>query len=460
MLNKATAKSLLKDFLPEFDRERERLEKLDLWHGWTQEDIKLPRRTTDEHRTLAGISKTPWLRIVTGSVAQCLHVDGWRSKKTEDMLDADSAPWLTWRANGWDRRQHAVHNATLVYGYSYGRALPGEAPQGGPRSVLRGVSPRKGYAVWQDPAEDDWPMYFLEVAAAPNNKRLVRLYDEDSVHYLEEDDGSLKYISYDIHGSDCVPFVRYGMPDLDGRCIGRVEPFVSTVARMNKTTYDRMLTQHFNSWRVRTISGMTLPEDGTEREKLRLRQEDMLIAQDPETKFGSLPETDLTGLIQSHRVDVDTLAAISQTPTHEFGTIANLSADAIAAARAGLTRNAFEWRTALGAQHTQLLQLAAYQEGHLEDAYDETARVHWQDMEVRSLSQAVDALGKAAEMLGVPVEALWQRIPDVDQDDVEEWMAINERRRQEMLEGDPLTELANRLERQSQGGSEAEGGEE
>jgi hypothetical protein len=36
-----------------------------------------------------------------------------------------------------------------------------------------------------------------------------------------------------------------------------------------------------------------------------------------------------------------------------------------------------------------------------------TARVSWQDMSVRSLSQAVDAYGKAAQMLGVPEQALW-----------------------------------------------------
>src|SRR5690606_5782009 len=108
-----------------------------------------------------------------------------------------------------------------------------------------------------------------------------------------------------------------------------------------------------------------------------------------------------------------------------------------------------EWRSSFGEQHKQLLQLAALQSGYPEDAYDETGRVHWQDMEVRSLSQAVDALGKAAEMLGVPQEALWLRIPDVDQDDVAEWIELNKQRQADALAADPLAQLAGQLDRQA-----------
>ncbi len=37
------------------------------------------------------------------------------------------------------------------------------------------------------------------------------------------------------------------------------------------------------------------------------------------------------------------------------------------------------------------------------------------------MSQAVDALGKAATMLGVPPEALWAKIPGVTRDEVDAW---------------------------------------
>src|SRR5690606_240233 len=105
----------------------------------------------------------------------------------------------------------------------------------------------------------------------------------------------------------------------------------------------------------------------------------------------------------------------------------NLSADALVAARGGLMRKTAEWMKAFGASHAQLLRLGAYYEGDIEDARDVHGRVTWQDMEIRSLSQAVDALGKAYQMLGVPQEVLWSRIPGVDKSDVEEWKEIRER---------------------------------
>lgn len=57
------------------------------------------------------------------------------------------------------------------------------------------------------------------------------------------------------------------------------------------------------------------------------------------------------------------------------------------------------------------------------------------------MSQAVDALGKAATMLQIPLPALWQRIPGVEKSDVDEW----ERMAGEL---DPVDKLAAALERQ------------
>lgn len=57
------------------------------------------------------------------------------------------------------------------------------------------------------------------------------------------------------------------------------------------------------------------------------------------------------------------------------------------------------------------------------------------------MSQAVDALGKAAQMLLIPPSALWARIPGVEKSDVEEWMELAEA-------GDPIQKMRLELERQ------------
>lgn len=60
------------------------------------------------------------------------------------------------------------------------------------------------------------------------------------------------------------------------------------------------------------------------------------------------------------------------------------------------------------------------------------------------MSQAVDALGKASQMLGIPPAALWTRIPGVTKSDVDEWSSMSD-------EADPLRSLAATLD-QADGG--------
>ena len=74
---------------------------------------------------------------------------------------------------------------------------------------------------------------------------------------------------------------------------------------------------------------------------------------------------------------------------------------------------------------------------------DMGAQVVWRDTEARSLSSTVDALGKLAQMLGVPPQELWDQIPGVSAQDVERWRAT-------AAEGDSLGQFAAMLDRQTQ----------
>jgi hypothetical protein len=412
--------------LPTFLKERDRLDRIDLWYRWKHEDHRLPRTATAELKALLELSKAPWLGLVVTTVAQAMYVDGYRSPE----LANNSTPWRTWQANDFDNRQVAVHRAALAYGQAYVTVLPGEL-NGKSTSVMRGVSPRKMLAVYQDPAEDDWPMFVIRVDKSPTGLD-IRVYDEENIYYLSTGGESDKvtFIESRTHGVGLCPVVRYAnMLDLDGRTDGEVEPFIPLAARINKTAFDRLLTQHFSSWKVRTVAGMAEPdtEEDAIRAKLKLRQDDLLVAEDPDTKFGTLDETPLDGFIRAEEADVEKLAAVSQTPSSSLtGKIVNVSADALAQARAPLTQKVTERQKAMGKSHDQALRLAASLEGDEAAAQDVMAHVTWQDMDIRSLSQAVDALGKAATMLQVPPRALWNRIPGVTKSDVDEWIRIAE----------------------------------
>lgn len=441
-MRQADVVELVKDqLLPAWKQERDQLDVIDRWYRWQHDEIKLPKTANQEMRHLADMSKVPWLGLVVTTVAQAMYVDGYRSPDLPD----NATPWRTWNANDFDNRQIAIHRAALAYGQSYVRVLPGEL-NGEATAVMRGISPRKMLAVYAEPAEDDWPMYTIQVDVSAG-KYMIQVLDDNEQYFLSSDkDGSkIEYIESRVHGAGMCPVVRYAnMLDLDGRTDGEVEPFIPLAKRINKTSFDRLLTQHFNSWKIRTVTGMAKPEDESEahRKRLELRQQDLMIAEDADTKFGTLDETPLEGFIAAEEADVEKLAAVSQTPANALtGKIVNVAADALAQARAPLTQKVTERQHSFGKSHSQTLRLAAAIQGDEAAAGDVMATVTWQDMDVRSLSQAVDALGKAAQMLNVPVQALWGRIPGVTKSDVDEWKQLAN-------QPDEVASLAAMLDRQ------------
>lgn len=447
MMNRSDVIELVTDrLLPAFRTERDRLASIDLWYRWQHEDITVPRGATPELKSLLQLSKTPWLNLVVTNVAQSLRIDGYRTPETAD----DAAPWRLWEQNRLNGRQSAIYRAALAYGVSYGTALPGVDDFGQPTAVLRGVSPRKMLAFYADPAEDDWPMFALRAEPAGADGWTIRLYDEQAIYFLgtERDrNGAAKlvYIEDRVHDVGVTPVVRFAnMLDLDGRTDGEVEPFIPLAKRIDKTTYDRLLTQHFSSWKVRTVAGMAEPdtEEAANRAKLRMRQDDMLVAEDPDTKFGTLPETPLDGFIKAYETDIKSLAAASQTPVYALiGDMINVGVEGLAAARASLDAKVAERQQTFGESAAQWLRLGSLIDGDIEAAQDTMARVTWADTSIRSMAEAADALGKMATMLGIPPQGLWAMIPGATKTDIDEWKSL-------AAEDDSLAELTALLDRQ------------
>lgn len=435
------------DLLPKWTAERTRLDGIDKWARWDHDDPHKPRQATAEYRELAARAQAPWGDLIVGSVAQTLYVEGYRRPDAPD----DSTGWQLWQANGLDGRQVPLHRAVLTYGLAYGTVLPGRTLTGESMPVMRGVSPREMIAVYEDPAYDDWPVYAIRVRPVKGGRR-VQVFDAEAVYHLRADKmgGKPEFERFDMHPAGVCPVVRYANRfDLEGRSAGEIEPFIPLLGKIDQTSFDRLVVQRFASWIVRTISGMSVVEsagatDSTVDEvKMRLRVEDMLTAEDPDTKFGSLPATPLDGFIKAHDSDLSDLAAVSQTPAFELlGQMANLSAEALAAAKSSQTAKSDERKHTLGESHEQFIRLGCHVRGDRDGAADFAAQVRWADTSIRSLAQAVDAYGKMAQMLGYPPDLLWQKVPGFTQQDVDE-------ARDKITEGgvmDLLTQLANNTE--------------
>ena len=131
--------------------------------------------------------------------------------------------------------------------------------------------------------------YVIQVAKADKGGYLISLYDENDVQYISMDGSTCKpeWISVETHGAGVTPFVRYAdMLDREGRSAGEVEPFIPAAARVNKTSYDRLVTQHFSSSKVCTVSGMAQPDAEEERTSIGPSEWDLVHTAIKRSSFG------------------------------------------------------------------------------------------------------------------------------------------------------------------------------
>ncbi|MBT1171282.1 phage portal protein [Bifidobacterium sp. SO4] len=413
--------------LPSYGNTVGRLDRIDRWWRWNPKPIRL-RRATPEHRMLRDMGVTPWLRLVVTTIAQTLYLEG-VDMPGEPGTDATREFWHPWVANRMGRKQVALHKAAIAYGSAY--AAVRDDPDSPGEARIECYSPREAIAVYRDPARDDWPQLFASIQHRCGAADCYELWDAYRIWRWERDENNMyRFIAATAHnatdakGRPVCPVVRYTNDlDLEGRANGEVEPYIPLANRLNKDNYDRMLAQHYNSWKVRTATGLDmtdLTDEQRAKQKAKLSQEDILTGGEG-VQFGTLTETTLSSLIEAKQADVEELAAVSQTPTTAFGKMVNVGDAGIAESRAGFYAKRDERQKSFGVSHMDVLRLAAGIEGRMDDAANFELTPIWEDTDVRTINQAVDALGKAAQMLGVPKEQLWDMIPGVSKSRADSW---------------------------------------
>jgi SPP1 Gp6-like portal protein len=283
--------------------------------------------------------------------------------------------------------------------------------------VLKGFSPRKLTVLYDD--VDDWPQMALRVDPAAGGGFLYRLYDDIGVYTFTGDttDESLKFVSEELHGIGICPIVRFDNEvDLDEDNPGEVEPLMSIQDQIDVTTFGLLVAQHFQAFRQRYILGWTAE---SETEVLKAAASRIMTFEDKDIQVGDFEQADLTGYLKSREDSLKHAATLSQTPVHELvGALVNLSAEALVAAEAGHRRKVNERQASFGESWEEVLALAGEVGGF---SVAEDAQVRWRDTESRAFAATVDALGKLVTMMGVPAEELWERIPNVTQQDVQRW---------------------------------------
>jgi len=446
--------------------EQVRLEKIDRYMKGKHDPPYAPKGVSAEYRWVMKRSKRNFLPLIVSVISENLHVDGYRPSGSTTIETASSdtpdPSWQAFRANRMISRQHGIHRAVTEYGAAYLVVLPGqmasdeELEAGGLDNVpvMRPVSPRRMTAFYADDVDDEWPQCAIEVRIAGNPIRpqdqrvIVSLYDDSARYILTSEAGmavtreisqlglrladpgdpflnGLSPIS--LHGMGLCPVVRFLYEsDLDGEtdCAGEIEPLIPIQDQINFSTFNLMMSEQYQAFRQRWVTGMA-PADESGREKAPFRpgQDRVWAAEDPATKFGDFAETHLQPYIDVREAGIRHMATISQVPPyHLLGQVANLSAEALAAARDGLDRKIEEEQAILTDPWRNSFRLASLASGDKKGWNDLYGEVVWRDTSARAFSATIDGLGKAAQMLGIPAEELWRLIPGATEDDVNRWI--------------------------------------
>lgn len=428
MVSDQVAAKTAEDLLEAGRTERVRLRRFMRYARGSQRMPWLPDNVESEYTDLARKSASNWLDLVVRATAQGLYVDGYGDTApatNPTMVDQPASLWdAVWQRNGMDARQHALHRAVLTLGYSHLFVFPAE----GGGVWMRPDAATQVTAVFEDPS-DEWPLRVVREVG----KDRFELYT-DEARYTISGKGQPTVTRAGHTAGHCPVVEMRASIDLLGRPMGEIEQVIPIQDRIVDATFTLQMVAKYGAFPQRWISGVNMgqplkDDDGnvvTDSDgnpifpTIKAYIDSIITATDPDTKFGQFQAADLKQYVEALEAHIRHLAAITQTPPHYLlGSLVNLSAEALAAAEAGLQRKIAEKRVVLGEGYEQAMRLAAAFLGDDAGAADTSSQVRWRDVESRSLAQTSDALLKLSQ-LGVPVEILLRQIPGMTQQDREE----------------------------------------
>lgn len=400
------------------------------------------RGHTEEFRALAKRSVYNWVGLAVNIPCQMSIIDGYRVRNNSDPDEFEA-----FKGNRMERKQLAIHEAAATYGHAFAEVeMPddgAENAEGVPIPSIRALPTMKMVVLYEDPFNDRFPVFAMRLDSLPGESKdgeATVWYGPDKmrISWRNTDAGhAVQVVKSSPHGFPVIPIVRWvTFQDLEGRTCGVVQPLIQPQDEVNQGKYDLNVTRNFSAYKIRTASGLEGepvidPDTG---EQIRdengdyvfaapeIGPEKFLVSEDDTTKFGTLDETPLDGFISSLAQSVEHFAAVSQIPPHALqGRMANLSAEALVAAEEQLMRLVGSYQRSWGDSWCILFQLVAYAQGQPGALYDFSGQIRWREMRARSIAEIVDALGKGAQMLGIPQKSLWSRFPDVDAATLQEW---------------------------------------
>lgn len=369
-----------------------------------------------------------------------------------DNPDADKDAWAWWQRNRMDAEAPKLYREALVKGQGYILVWPNAAGE-----------PEMSIEIATEMIVENVPGRAWQRRAAL--KRWVDLDDGKGHAELYLPDGVYKFISaqsqvefssqswwsvvawepLQIPGEawpirnpigivPVVPFVH--RPDTLGEGESAIKPVASNQDAINMYRVNAFVAAEFASFKQRWAIGLDIPVDPITGKPVEPFQTavDRLWAvgppdpnvypdasKAPTVQFGEFTATDLAPFYTSIEGEVKLMGTISRIPYHQLSPQAGQppSGDSIRSSESGLVAMVTDSEMTFGEAHEEVFRLMFAFRGDAR-ANDMTGEVLWREAATQSEAARMDALVKMLS-LGVPEEAIWERIPDVTPAVIARW---------------------------------------
>jgi hypothetical protein len=437
----ATAPDLAHDMCLSFSALQGAYMLLDAYYMGDPPLAREPERLTDEYRELLLMSRSNWCQLVVDVVSERLAIASIAS--TTNPVQ-DPTAWEWWQRNNMDGKSVQIHTTALKFGIVYLSVWPTVGGRNDGLPKIMGESPLTTYVRFD--AETGEPIaairlwmsccsremycdlttpdaqYHLVSQSLPRSSvqptwvasfsRLMLTADPSTVVWKFRD--PVEIAPVEVNRVGVVPYVAmYTMPDLMGGFRSELQTILPIQDRINKTTFDRMVSQEFTAFPQRAISGIDVPIDpvtGERRLPFDAAVDRVWTATSPDTKFIQFDASTGQAYLDANEADIKALAVESRTPPHYLtGGMGQFpSGESVRATEFGLSRKVQNRQQSFGDAYQQMLRLCGLTIGNAELANDPGLDVRWKDMEARSEGEIVDAILKMGT-LGVPWPELWRR---------------------------------------------------
>lgn len=391
------------------------------WYHGEQPPPVVQSRYRDGYSLFLGIARTPWARLVVDTIAERLHVTGFRSKD----VDVEREAWSTFEASHLNADEWLVYTEALIVGVGYvsvdGATIAPESVFEVTHEPMLGNRRTVGAALKLYPLEWSGKTWALELYRPEATYRWVaelarpRTDGDLTVFPIDEAKSAASLV---WEAEDSTPNPRGSVPVVPfenratvlGGGVSELEDCLPILRRIDKLTLDKLLTSEFGAFRQKWATGLEVPNDpdtGKPVEPFKVAVDRLWIAKGEagkDARFGSFDATDLSPYLKAIDAEIAALAAISRVPSHYLlqSELANPpSAESLIASESGLVAKVEQRQSRFGESWEAVLALAL--EG------DVGVETIWKDAEMRNPAQVADAAVKLSS-IGVPERALWEYI--------------------------------------------------